>query len=246
MMSFRGSPVVPYRNSTLGQVRPFPPDYGHLVPGQAGQSRRTIPAGRDDQKQQPLRRVGCGSEKGITHVFKSKMLAAAATLTMVGGAGVRRGRAAKPGNAVVWPPVLNLCSKKFSDVLTTSRACRRSAPPGREVGQPIIMFQSSNATGGGTSPSPTGHGQRTSRRGLASHRAGSPLRHDIAWDKQYASETVDKLGLHRYLRAAPINNVVSLKAVCVSAKTIGSRCSENSKRGDLTLPLPPADNGATT
>ena len=79
--------------------------------------------------------------------FKSKVLAAAATLTLVGAAAGTL--AAGPANAATpscGHRCVNLFSKKFSDVLTTK-------PPfvldvfrqGANINQPIIMFQSSNA-----------------------------------------------------------------------------------------------------
>ena len=79
--------------------------------------------------------------------IKSKVLAAAATLTLVGGAA--GALAAGPANAATpscGHRCVNLFSKKFSDVLTTKPGFvldvfRQAA----RVGQPVIMFQASNA-----------------------------------------------------------------------------------------------------
>ena len=79
--------------------------------------------------------------------FKSKMLAAAATLTLVGGAAGTL--AAGPANAATpscGHRCINLFSKKFSDFLTTKPGFVLDVyRQGAKVGQPIIMFQSSNA-----------------------------------------------------------------------------------------------------
>jgi len=79
--------------------------------------------------------------------FKSKMLAAAATLTLVGGAA--GALTAGPANAATpscGHRCVNLFSKKFSDVLTTKPGFVLDVlRQGAKVGQPIIMFQSSNA-----------------------------------------------------------------------------------------------------
>ena len=79
--------------------------------------------------------------------FKSKMLAAAATLTLVGGAAGTL--AAGPANAATpscGHRCVNLFSKKFSDFLTTKPGFVLDVlRQGAKVGQPIIMFQSSNA-----------------------------------------------------------------------------------------------------
>ena len=79
--------------------------------------------------------------------IKSKVLAAAATLTLVGGAAGTL--AAGPANAATpscGHRCVNLFSKKFSDVLTTKPGFVLDVfRQGAKVGQPIIMFQSSNA-----------------------------------------------------------------------------------------------------
>ena len=79
--------------------------------------------------------------------FKSKMLAAAATLTLVGGAAGTL--AAGPANAATpscGHRCVNVFSKKFSDVLTTKPGFVLDVlRQGAKVGQPIIMFQSSNS-----------------------------------------------------------------------------------------------------
>ena len=78
--------------------------------------------------------------------FKSKVLAGAASLALVGGVAVVGGLSASAATPSCGHRCVNLFSKKFSDFLTTK-------PPfvvdvyrqGANVGQPIIMFQSSNA-----------------------------------------------------------------------------------------------------
>jgi len=79
--------------------------------------------------------------------FKSKVLAAAATLTLVGGAAGTL--ASGPANAATpscGHRCINLFSKKFSDFLTTKPGFVVDVwRQGAKVGQPIIMFQSSNA-----------------------------------------------------------------------------------------------------
>src|ERR1700746_3657509 len=78
--------------------------------------------------------------------FKSKVLAGAASLALVGGVAVVGGLSASAATPSCGHRCVNLFSKKFSDVLTTK-------PPfvvdvyrqGANVGQPIIMFQASNA-----------------------------------------------------------------------------------------------------
>ena len=78
--------------------------------------------------------------------FKSKMLAAAATLTLVGGAAATL--ASGPANAATpscGHRCINLFSKKFSDVLTTKPGFVVDVfRQGAKVGQPIILFRTAN------------------------------------------------------------------------------------------------------
>jgi hypothetical protein len=79
--------------------------------------------------------------------FKSKVLAGAATLALVGGAAATI--TSGPANAATpscGHRCINLFSKKFSDFLTTKPGFVLDVyRQGARVGQPIIMFQSSNA-----------------------------------------------------------------------------------------------------
>jgi len=92
--------------------------------------------------------------------FKSKVLAGAASLALVGGVAVVGGLSASAATPSCGHRCVNLFSKKFSDFLTTK-------PPfvidvyrqGANVGQPIIMFQASNADPAEDFPFPRGSRQ---------------------------------------------------------------------------------------
>ena len=105
-----------------------------LVPVAGRVSRSDSGPGDGDQQQQPCAGYGCGSKKGTSMSFKSKMLAAAATLALVGGVGTAGARvsARQRGHPVVWSPAASTCSAEtFSDVLTTKPGLRRSTCSGR-------------------------------------------------------------------------------------------------------------------
>jgi hypothetical protein len=185
--------------------------------------------------------------------FKSKMLAAAATLTLVGGAaGVL---AAGPANAATpscGHRCINLFSKKFSDVLTTKPGFvvdvwRQAA----RVGQPIIMFQSSNADPAEDfTVSLQGTVNDFVAAGLASPSLALHYGNDLAFEFEYSPNGVDS-GLcvgTPLLGGAPRNNTpVSLQPCGVAAQTVWVTASANAQRGGLfTFPYVPLINGADT
>ena len=198
---------------------------------------------------------------------KSKVLAAAATLTLVGAAAGTL--AAGPANAATpscGHRCVNLFSKKFSDVLTTK-------PPfvidvfrqGANLGQPIIMFQASNADpaedftlsleghvsdfvlAGLVSPAVGLHygGGSTCVKIVAGTCVAAP--NDLAWEFQYSPNGVDS-GLCIGIASAPINNApVSLQPCGVSAKTVWITDSAKAAPGGVfTFPFAPLINGAGT
>jgi hypothetical protein len=192
---------------------------------------------------------------------KSKVLAAAATLTLVGAAAGTL--AAGPANAATpscGHRCVNLFSKKFSDVLTTK-------PPfvidvfrqGANLGQPIIMFQASNADPAEDfTLSLEGHVSDFVAAGLVSPAVGlhygtppSPAnphaRNDLAWEFQYSPNGVNS-GLCIGIASAPINNApVSLQPCGVSAKTVWITDAANAAPGGVfTFPFAPLINGAGT
>jgi hypothetical protein len=155
--------------------------------------------------------------------FKSKVLAAAATLTLVGAAAGTL--AAGPANAATpscGHRCINLFSKKFSDVLTTK-------PPfvldvfrqGANIGQPIIMFQSSNADPAEDfTVSLQGTVDAFIKAGLVSPVLALHYDALFAVEYQYSPNGVDS-GLCVGVASTPIANTpVSLQPCGVSAKTV--------------------------
>ena len=157
--------------------------------------------------------------------FKSKMLAAAATLTLVGGAAGTL--AAGPANAATpscGHRCVNVFSKKFSDFLTTKPGFVLDVlRQGAKVGQPIIMFQSSNADPAedftvslqGTVTEFDAAGLAVPARWLLHYAAttarGNSSTRRTAWTAACASVS----------RSTPISNTkVSLQPCGVSAKTV--------------------------
>ncbi|MGH3200221.1 MAG: hypothetical protein ACRDNT_30855 [Streptosporangiaceae bacterium] len=184
--------------------------------------------------------------------IKSKVLAAAATLTMVGGLGAAGTLAA--GTASAATPscghhCVNVFSKKFSNVLTVKPSVvldvyRQSA----RVGQPIIMFQSSN-----TDP---GEDFTVTRQGTVAHFYAAGLvsaalklhyAKDYAWELQYSPYGVNS-GLCVGLASTAIYNAtVSLQPCGVSAKTIWvTDVKKLNKAGLFTFPFLPLINGSDT
>ena len=183
--------------------------------------------------------------------FKSKVIAAAATLTLVGGAAAAM--ASGPANAATpscGHRCINLFSKKFSDVLTTK-------PPfvldvfrqGANINQPIIMFQSSNADPAEDfTVSLQGTVAAFAAAGLLP--SGALTLHyakDLAWEFQYSPNGVNS-GLCIGIASAPINNApVSLQPCGVSAKTVWITDAANAAPGGVfTFPFAPLINGAGT
>jgi hypothetical protein len=196
--------------------------------------------------------------------FKSKVFAAAATLTLVGGAAGTL--AAGPANAAT-PSCGHRCvnpfSKKFSDVLTTKPGFVLDVfRQGAKVGQPIILFQSSNADPAEDfTVSLEGHVSDFLAAGLVSPalalRYGSDptpknphARDNWALEIEYSPNGVDSglcVGISN-LVAAPANNTrVSLQACGVSARTVWVTDRQNIQRGGVfTFPFVPLINGADT
>ena len=196
--------------------------------------------------------------------FKSKMLAAAATLTLVGGAAGTL--AAGPANAATpscGHRCINLFSKKFSDFLTTKPGFVLDVwRQGAKVGQPIIMFQSSNADPAEDfTVSLEGHVSDFLAAGLVSPalalRYGSPpttsnpgARDNWALEVEYSPNGVDSglcVGISSLVPAPANNTPVSLQPCGVSARTVWVTDVNNIQRGGVfTFPYVPLINGADT
>ena len=181
--------------------------------------------------------------------FKSKVLAAAATLTLVGAAAGTL--AAGPANAATpscGHRCVNLFSKKFSDVLTTK-------PPfvvdvfrqGANINQPVIMFQASNADPAEDfTVSLQGTVAQFAAAGLLP--TGALTLHyatDLAFEFQYSPNGVDS-GLCVGTASTPIANTpVSLQPCGVSAKTVWITDRQNRAPGGLfTFPYVPLISAA--
>jgi hypothetical protein len=182
--------------------------------------------------------------------FKSKMLAAAATLTLVGGAA--GALASGPANAATpscGHRCINLFSKKFSNVLTTKPDFVLDVyRQGVNVGQPIIMFQSSNADPAEDfTVSLQGPVSNFITAGLVSPALGIHYGNDFALELQYSPYGVDS-GLCVGIASAPITNEgVTLQPCGVSAKTVWITDVQNIQRGGLfTFPYVPLISGAGT
>ena len=188
--------------------------------------------------------------------FKSKMLAAAATLTLVGGAAGTL--AAGPANAATpscGHRCINVFSKKFSDFLTTKPGFVLDVlRQGARVGQPIIMFQSSNSDPAEDfTVSLQGHVSDFVAAGLVSpalalhYGVAGTVNDDLAWELEYSPNGVDS-GLCVGISSAPINNAkVSLQPCGVTAKTVWITDRQNIQRGGVfTFPFVPLINAAGT
>ena len=177
--------------------------------------------------------------------FKSKVLAGAASLALVGGVAVVGGLSASAATPSCGHRCVNLFSKKFSDVLTTK-------PPfvvdvyrqGANVGQPIIMFQSSNADPAEDfTVSLQGHVSDFVTAGLVSPVVALHYSHDdLAFEFQYSPNGVNS-GLCIGVASTAINNEgVTLQPCGVSAKTVWiTDSAERCPRRHLHLPVRPAD-----
>jgi hypothetical protein len=192
--------------------------------------------------------------------FKSKALAAAATLTLVGGAA--GALAASPANAATpscGHRCLNLFSKKFSDVLTTKPGFVLDVyRQGAKLGQPIIMFQSSNADPAEDfTVSLQGHVSDFKAAGLMSsalalHYGTAPTasnptaRDNWAVEIEYSPFGVNSGLCVGISDLTPTNNgKVSLQACGVSARTVWITDKNDRARGGVfTFPYVPLINGA--
>jgi len=181
--------------------------------------------------------------------FKSKVLAAAATLTLVGGAA---GVLASSGPANAATPscghrCINLFSKKFSDFLTTKPGFVVDVwRQGARIGQPIIMFQSSNSDPAEDfTVSLQGRVSDFVTAGLVSPALAIHYSRDFAWEFQYSPNGVDS-GLCIGTASAPITNEgVTLQPCGVSAKTVWITDRQNIEPGGLfTFPFVPLISGA--
>ena len=178
--------------------------------------------------------------------FKTKMLAAAATLTLVGGAA--GALAAGPANAATpscGHRCVNLFSKKFSDVLTTKPGFVLDVlRQGAKVGQPIIMFQSSNADPAEDfTVSLQGTVSDFVHRPARVPRAGPPLRQTTsAVGGRVLAERRGQRPVCRHLgRYARHNTPVSLQPCGVSARTVWVTDVQNIARWPVHVPVCPAD-----
>ena len=180
--------------------------------------------------------------------FKSKVLAGAATLALVGGAAATI--TSGPANAAT-PSCghrrINLFSKKFSDVLTTKPGFVVDVlRQGAKVGQPIIMFQSSNSDPAEDfTVSLQGRVSDFVTAGLVSPALAIHYANDFAWEFQYSPNGVDS-GLCVGTASAPITNAgVTLQPCGVSAKTVWITDVQNIERGGVfTFPYVPLISGA--
>ncbi len=180
--------------------------------------------------------------------FKSKVLAGAATLALVGGAAATM--TAGPANAATpscGHRCINLFSKKFSDVLTTKPGFVVDVlRQGAKVGQPIIMFQSSNSDPAEDfTVSLQGRVSDFVTAGLVSPALAIHYANDFAWEFQYSPNGVDS-GLCIGTSSAPITNAgVTLQPCGVSAKTVWITDVQNIERGGVfTFPYVPLISGA--
>jgi hypothetical protein len=180
--------------------------------------------------------------------FKSKVLAGAATLALVGGAAATM--TAGPANAATpscGHRCINLFSKKFSDVLTTKPNFVVDVwRQGVRVGQPIIMFQSSNSDPAEDfTVSLQGRVSDFVTAGLVSPALAIHYANDRAWEFQYSPNGVDS-GLCIGTSSAPITNAgVTLQPCGVSAKTVWITDVQNIERGGVfTFPYVPLISGA--
>jgi hypothetical protein len=180
--------------------------------------------------------------------FKSKVLAGAATLALVGGGAATL--TSGPANAATpscGHRCINLFSKKFSDVLTTKPGFVVDVfRQGAKVGQPIIMFQSSNSDPAEDfTVSLQGRVSDFVTAGLVSPALAIHYARDRAWEFQYSPNGVDS-GLCIGTASAPITNAgVTLQPCGVSAKTVWITDVQNIERGGVfTFPYVPLISGA--
>ena len=183
--------------------------------------------------------------------FKSKVLAGAASLALVGGVAVVGGLSANAATPSCGHRCVNLFSKKFSDVLTTKPGFVLDVyRQGAKVGQPVIMLQSSNSDPAEDfTVSLQGTVNEFASAGLLS--TGALTLHygdDIAWEVEYSPNGVDSGLCVGISGLTPANNTkVSLQPCGVSARTVWVTDVQNIQRGGLfTFPFVPLINGAGT
>jgi hypothetical protein len=183
--------------------------------------------------------------------FKSKVLAGAATLALVGGsAAVLTSGPANAATPSCGHRCINLFSKKFSDFLTTKPGFVVDVwRQGARVGQPIIMFQSSNSDPAEDfTVSLQGTVSDFVSAQLASPALALHYGDDAALEIEYSPNGVDS-GLCVGIAAlTPGNNTkVSLEPCGVSARTVWVTDVQNIQRGGVfTFPFVPLINGADT
>ena len=182
--------------------------------------------------------------------FKSKVLAGAASLALVGGVAVVGGLSANAATPSCGHRCINLFSKKFSDVLTTKPNFVVDVwRQGVRVGQPIIMFQSSNADPAEDfTVSLQGTVNQFATAGLVSPALTIHYGNDLAFEFQYSPNGVNSglcVGISGLTAAA--NTPVSLQPCGVSARTVWVTDVQNIQRGGVfTFPFVPLINGADT
>src|ERR1700685_848525 len=109
---------------------------------------RAAPIGRHAAAvaRQPCAGHGCGSKEELSMSIKSKVLAAAATLTLVGGVGAA-GALTAGSAAPATPSCGNACIDIFSHQFGTHTEPNYVVDvlrQGEKVGQPIILFRTAN------------------------------------------------------------------------------------------------------
>jgi hypothetical protein len=181
--------------------------------------------------------------------FKSKVLAGAASLALVGGVAVVGGLSAGAATPSCGHRCVNLFSKKFSNVLTTKPDFVVDVwRQGANVGQPIIMFQASNADPAEDfTVSLQGHVSDFVTAGLISPVVAIHYNKDRAVEYQYSPNGVNS-GLCIGVAATAINNEgVTLQPCGVSAKTVWIIDRQNTTPGGVfTFPFRPLINGSDT
>ena len=200
-----------------------------------------------------MRRVRLWFQEGNIHVLQEQ------DARRCGDAdpGRRRGGCARGGPANAATPscghrCVNVFSKKFSDFLTTKPGFVLDVlRQGAKVGQPIIMFQSSNADPAEDfTVSLQGYGQGLRRPpGSRAHSAlAVHYGDDIACELEYSPNGVDSGLCVGIASHAPSNDQgVTLQPCGVSAKTVWIMDVQNIQRGGaFTFPFVPLINGADT
>ena len=144
---------------------------------------------------------------------------------------------------------INLFSKKFSDVLTTKpNFVVDVLRQGAKVGQPIIMFQSSNSDPAEDfTVSLQGRVATSVAAGLVSPALAIHYANDFAWEFEYSPNGVDSgLCIGPRARPSPDAGSPSSRVAC-RLRPCGSRMSRTSSvAASFTFPYVPLINGANT